>query len=171
MNRECKDRMIDSSNPFEDEDEKDLSVYVCRLATRGGLSGPKRLEGSRFVARLLYGLVAGGSRERLEVWQFCWPVASAARSRRDGQNIALGNSREPLAAYLQSSHPAKRRPSRAWERIESSVRHGARHETFFEDEDEHDCVRARGRLGATPGHHADPINMPAIKTRTPPRTT
>jgi len=40
MNRECKDRMIDSSNPFDDEDEKDLSFYVCRLATRGGLSGP-----------------------------------------------------------------------------------------------------------------------------------
>jgi hypothetical protein len=33
----------------------------------------KRLEGSRFVAWQLYGLVAGGSRERLEVWQFYGP--------------------------------------------------------------------------------------------------
>jgi hypothetical protein len=41
------------------------------------------------------GLLAGGSRERLEVWQFCGPVVSAVRNRRDGQNIALGNSREP----------------------------------------------------------------------------
>jgi hypothetical protein len=29
----------------------------------------ERLEGSRFVASQLYGLRAGGSRERLEVWQ------------------------------------------------------------------------------------------------------
>jgi hypothetical protein len=28
------------------------------------------LEGSRFVSWQLFGLVAGGSRERLEVWQF-----------------------------------------------------------------------------------------------------
>jgi hypothetical protein len=32
------------------------------------------LEGSRFVAWQLYGLVAGGSRERLEVWQFYRPM-------------------------------------------------------------------------------------------------
>jgi hypothetical protein len=31
LNRECKDRMSDSRNPFEDE--KDLSVYVCRVAS------------------------------------------------------------------------------------------------------------------------------------------
>jgi hypothetical protein len=43
-------------------------------------------------------LLAGGSRERLEVWQFYGPVVSAARNRRDGQNIALGHSREPPAA-------------------------------------------------------------------------
>ena len=30
----------------------------------------QRLEGSRFVGWQLYGLLAGGSRERLEVWQF-----------------------------------------------------------------------------------------------------
>jgi len=30
----------------------------------------ERLEGSRFLAWQLYGLLAGGSRERLEVWQF-----------------------------------------------------------------------------------------------------
>jgi hypothetical protein len=36
----------------------------------------KRLEGSRFVAWQLYGLAAGGSRERLEVWQFYRPLYS-----------------------------------------------------------------------------------------------
>jgi hypothetical protein len=46
----------------------------------------------------LYGLLAGGSRERLEVWQFYGPVVSTARSRGHGQNIALGHSREPPAA-------------------------------------------------------------------------
>jgi len=61
------------------------------------LSGTERLEGSRFVTWQLYGLVAGGSRERLEVWQFYGPVVAAARNRRDGQNIALGHSREPPA--------------------------------------------------------------------------
>jgi hypothetical protein len=30
----------------------------------------------------LYGLLAGGSRERLEVWQFYGPVVSAARKTR-----------------------------------------------------------------------------------------
>jgi hypothetical protein len=34
----------------------------------------KRLEGSRFVGWQLYGLLAGGSRERLEVWQFYEPL-------------------------------------------------------------------------------------------------
>ena len=62
-----------------------------------GLSGPNA-QGSRFVAWQLYGLVAGGSRERLEMWQFYGPVLSAAPNRRDGQDIALGNSREPPAA-------------------------------------------------------------------------
>ena len=32
----------------------------------------QRLEGSRFMAWQLYGLLAGGSREGLEVWQFLW---------------------------------------------------------------------------------------------------
>jgi hypothetical protein len=59
---------------------------------------PKRLEGSRFMRWQLYGLLAGGSRERLEVWQFYGPVVSTARSRGHGQNIALGHSREPPAA-------------------------------------------------------------------------
>jgi hypothetical protein len=34
----------------------------------------QRLEGSRFVAWELYGLAAGGSRERLEVRQFYGPL-------------------------------------------------------------------------------------------------
>jgi hypothetical protein len=90
--------MIDSSNPFEDEDEKDLSVYVCRVANTRRVERTERLEGSRFVRWQLYQMAAGGSRERLEVWQFYGPAVSAARYRGDGQNIALGNSREPPAA-------------------------------------------------------------------------
>jgi hypothetical protein len=34
----------------------------------------KRLGGSRFVTWQLYGLLAGGSRERLEMWQFYGPL-------------------------------------------------------------------------------------------------
>jgi hypothetical protein len=54
-------------------------------------------------------LRTGGSRECCEVWQFYRPVVSAARNRRDGQNIALGNSREPPAIQSVShlsSQPA-----------------------------------------------------------------
>ena len=57
-----------------------------------------RLEGSRFVAWQLFGLLAGGSRERLEVWQFYGPVVFPPRNRRDGQKTLLGHSREPPAA-------------------------------------------------------------------------
>ena len=35
---------------------------------------PASLEGSRFVTWQLYGLPTGGSRERLEVWQFYEPL-------------------------------------------------------------------------------------------------
>jgi hypothetical protein len=69
----------------------------------------ERLEGSRFVAWQLYGLLAGGSRERLEVWQFYGAVVSAAPNRRDEQNIALGHSREqPPATNRWSCHLVKR---------------------------------------------------------------
>jgi hypothetical protein len=47
------------------EDEKGNTLRVERT---------ERLEGSRFVAWQLYGLLAGGSRERLEVWQFDGPL-------------------------------------------------------------------------------------------------
>jgi hypothetical protein len=43
------------------------------VANTPGVERVERLEGSRFVARQLYGLVAGGSRERLEVRQFHGP--------------------------------------------------------------------------------------------------
>jgi len=68
-----------------------------RVTNTRRVEQPERLEGSRFVAWQLYGLAASGSRERLEVWQFYGPVVCAARNRRDGQNIALGHSREPPA--------------------------------------------------------------------------
>jgi hypothetical protein len=68
-----------------------------RVANTPRVERSERLEGSRFVAWQLYRLLAGGSRERLEVWQFYGPVVFAARNRRDGQNNALGHSREPPA--------------------------------------------------------------------------
>jgi len=72
-----------------------------RVANKSRVERTERLEGSRFVAWQLYGLVAGGSRERLEAWQFYGAgCVSAAPNRRDGQNIALGNSREPPATNL-----------------------------------------------------------------------
>jgi hypothetical protein len=43
---------------------------VGRVANTPRVERSERLEGSRFVAWQLYGLLAGGSRERLEVWQF-----------------------------------------------------------------------------------------------------
>jgi hypothetical protein len=42
----------------------------CVVANTLRVERTKRLEGSRFVAWQLYGLVAGGSRERLELRQF-----------------------------------------------------------------------------------------------------
>jgi len=45
-----------------------------RVANTPRVERTGRLEGSRFVAWQLYGLVASGSRERLEVWQFYAPL-------------------------------------------------------------------------------------------------
>ena len=45
-----------------------------RVANTPRVERTKRLEGSRFVAWQLYGLAAGGFRERLEVWQFYAPL-------------------------------------------------------------------------------------------------
>jgi hypothetical protein len=38
--------MIDSSNPFEDEDEEDLSVYVCRVANTWRVERTERWRGA-----------------------------------------------------------------------------------------------------------------------------
>jgi len=45
-----------------------------RVANPTRVERTERLEGSRFSAWQLYGLLAGGSRERLEVWQFYGPL-------------------------------------------------------------------------------------------------
>jgi len=45
-----------------------------RVANTPRVERTERLEGSRFVAWQLYGLLAGGSRKRLEVWQFYGPL-------------------------------------------------------------------------------------------------
>ena len=50
------------------------------------------LEGSRFTRWQVCRLLAGGSRERLEVWQL-YRALSLPHGTRDGQNIALGQSR------------------------------------------------------------------------------
>ena len=91
--------MHHSRASFEDED-KTKSETPERLKDEANplrIERPERLEGSRFVAWQLYGLAAGGSRERLEVWQFYGPVLSLQQNRRDGKNIALSRSREPPA--------------------------------------------------------------------------
>ena len=60
---------------------KDRIAFAERLALRHQIRAnplrverTERLEGSRFVAWQLYGLVASGSRARLEVWQFYAPL-------------------------------------------------------------------------------------------------
>jgi hypothetical protein len=45
-----------------------------RVANTLRVERTQRLEGSRFVAWQLYGLAAGGSRERLDAWQFYGPL-------------------------------------------------------------------------------------------------
>ena len=47
-----------------------MSKEPRRVANTLRVERTQRLEGSRFTRWQLYGLVAGGSRERLEVWQF-----------------------------------------------------------------------------------------------------
>ena len=84
------------------------------LRTRGGSSGPKRLEGSQTSPRRLklreamsgrplytVATLSNGSRRLPGTSRgvaVLWAVVSAARNRRDGKNIALGHSREPPAA-------------------------------------------------------------------------
>jgi hypothetical protein len=45
-----------------------------RVANPPRVERTERLEGSRFIAWQLYRLLAGGSRERLELWQFYGPL-------------------------------------------------------------------------------------------------
>jgi len=52
------------------------------VAIRPRVERTERLEGSRFVAWQLYGLLAGGSRERLEVWQFYGSVIRPTEQTR-----------------------------------------------------------------------------------------
>jgi hypothetical protein len=54
--------------------QESLALVRRFLLVRNTASHPQALEGSRFVARQLYGLAAGGSRERLEVRQFYGPL-------------------------------------------------------------------------------------------------
>ncbi len=69
------------------------------MQTRWVLSGPKRLEGSRFVAWQLYGLVAGGSRERLDGWQFYGPLYPRRTEQRRWVKHRVGSF--PGAACYQ----------------------------------------------------------------------
>jgi hypothetical protein len=48
---------------------------------------PTALEGSRFVAWLLYGLAAGGSRERLDVRQLYGPLYRRNRTEAMGKTL------------------------------------------------------------------------------------
>jgi hypothetical protein len=77
---------------------EDWDRYVARQGPLSPAAALRvMLQIGRFMAWQLYGLLAGGSRERLEAWQFYGAVVSAAPNRCDGQNIALGHSREPPA--------------------------------------------------------------------------
>jgi hypothetical protein len=68
-----------------------------RVANTPRVERTERLEGSRFVARQLYGLVSRRLPGTSRGVAVLWTVATAARNRGDGQNIALGRSREPPA--------------------------------------------------------------------------
>jgi hypothetical protein len=69
-----------------------------RVANTPPVERTERLEGSRFVAWQLYGLVSRRLPGTSRGVAVLWAVVSAAPNRRDGQNLALGNSREPPAA-------------------------------------------------------------------------
>ena len=69
-----------------------------RVANTPPVERTERLEGSRFVAWQLYGLVIRRLPGTFRGLAVLWAVVGAARNRRAGQNIALGHSREPPAA-------------------------------------------------------------------------
>ena len=80
--------------------ERTTSTGVARFS--GRRKQPRveltdRLEESRFIAWQLYGFLAGGSRERLELWQFYGRCTRRTEQTRWAKN-ALGHSREPPAA-------------------------------------------------------------------------
>ncbi len=68
-----------------------------RVANTLRVERTERLEGSRFVAPQLYGLVSRRLPGTSRGVAVLWAVVAAGRNRRDGQNIALGHSREPPA--------------------------------------------------------------------------
>jgi hypothetical protein len=62
-----------------------MSTEPRRVENKPPVEWTERLEGSRFIRWQLYGLAAGGSRERLEVRQFyCRP-----RNRTDAMGKTL----------------------------------------------------------------------------------
>ena len=69
-----------------------------RVANTLRVERTKRLEGSRFVAWQLYGLAAGGSRERLEAWQFYGPLYPGQAIDAMGKTLRWVISREPPAS-------------------------------------------------------------------------
>jgi len=58
------------------------------LQTGGVLSGPSAWKGSRFTRWQLYRLLAGGSRERLEMWQFYRPLQPRTEQTRWAKHCA-----------------------------------------------------------------------------------
>ena len=88
-------------------------VKPLRLRSSRGTRADRKpiaLEGSRFAAWQLYDLAAGGSRERLEVWQFYGPLYPLHAISAMGKTLrwVIPGSRLLLtdrAAMLQSGSP------------------------------------------------------------------
>jgi len=68
-----------------------------RVANTPQVERTERLEGSRFVAWQLYGVASRRLPGMSRGVAVLWAVVSTAQNRRDGQDIALGRSREPPA--------------------------------------------------------------------------
>jgi hypothetical protein len=76
-----------TSNSEMPERLKDERKEHRRVVNTPRVERTERLEGSRFVAWQLYGLLAGGSRERLDVRQFYGPLDPHNRIAAMGKTL------------------------------------------------------------------------------------
>jgi hypothetical protein len=69
------------------------------------------LEGSRFIAWQLYRQAAPGSYPACRIYRVSDWIPGWIQDRQRWAKRAVGHSREPLVANLQTCHPTKRLPS------------------------------------------------------------